>query len=83
MLNYLRPACLKIFPTAQNLLVHLPICLFDCVLEVDDVVVDVNDVLLAIVFHRLTALTYGLQQISPGFIYRLHDISPCVVQTFL
>ena len=51
-----RPASLNIFTAAQNLLVDLSISLPDGVLEVQDVVVDVDDVLLAIISHRLRTL---------------------------
>ena len=83
LLIYLRPAFLKIFPATQNLLVHLPVGLAHCILEVNDVVVDVDDVLLAILSHRLTTLTCVLLQSSPGFTDALHDISPSLLQSLL
>ena len=61
-LNFLRKmdsfrgVSLNIFTAAQNLLVDLSISLPHGVLEVQDVVVDVDDVLLAIISHRLRTL---------------------------
>ena len=54
-----RLASLNIFTAAQNLLVDLSINLPHGVLEVQDVVVDVDDVLLAIISHRLRTLAWS------------------------